>query len=134
MENYLSKIFESSDPNARSAKASPEYHQPSNTMPTSLEVMQPFSVDKRDGSFKSVILRDPLHPPKDAYYNPGPGAYNPKKPANKVMVGGGQRTRPNFGANARRNDLMKRNVAIMPYGDPTHLKGPSPVKYSQNPE
>jgi hypothetical protein len=26
MENYLSKIFESQDPNARTAKASPEYH------------------------------------------------------------------------------------------------------------
>lgn len=39
MENYLSKIFESQDPNARQAKASPEYHQPSNTAMTSLEVM-----------------------------------------------------------------------------------------------
>jgi hypothetical protein len=88
MENYLSKIFESSDPNARSAKASPEYHQPSNTAATSLEVMQPFTVDKRDGTFKSVITRDPLHPTKDLFFNPGPGAYNPAKPVNKVMVGG----------------------------------------------
>jgi hypothetical protein len=81
-----------------------------------------------------VIQRDPLHPTKDLFYNPGPGTYNPKKPVNKVMVGGIQRIKPNFGANAKRADLIGRDVAIMPFGDPTHKLSPSPDKYQTNPD
>ena len=37
-----------------------------------------------------------------------------------------------FGSNAERNDLIRRNIAIMPYGDPTHLQSPSPDNYFAN--
>lgn len=50
------------------------------------------------------------------------------------MVGGVQRIKPNFGANSKRTDLIGRDVAIMPFGDPTHKMSPSPDKYQTNPE
>ena len=75
-----------------------------------------------------------MHPTKDLFYNPGPGTYNPAKPVNKVMVGGLQRVKPNFGANAKRVDLIGRDVATMPFGDPTAKASSSPDKYQTNPE
>jgi hypothetical protein len=82
-------------------------------------------------TFKSSIMRDPLHPCKDVYHNPGPGSYNPKKPENKMVIGS-QRAKPNFGSNAIRNDLIARDMAVAPYGDPTNRMSPSPDKYQQN--
>ena len=79
-------------------------------------------------TFKSSIMRDPLHPCKDVYHNPGPGSYNPKKPENKMVIGS-QRAKPNFGSNAIRNDLIARDMAVAPYGDPTNRMSPSPDKY-----
>ena len=37
---------------------------PSNTAPKSMDLIAPFTVDKRDVTFKSKILRDPLGPSK----------------------------------------------------------------------
>ena len=93
--------------------------------------MQPFTVDKRDMTFKSTITRDPLHPTRDIYHNPGPGAYNPKKPEGKIILGS-QRAKPNFGSNAPRTDLIARDMAVAPFGDPTNRASPSPDKYQQN--
>jgi hypothetical protein len=59
-----------------------------------------------------------LHPNKEQYLNPGPAVYDPKKPDKDLLQG---RNFAQFGTNAERNDLIRRNVAIMPYGDPTHL-------------
>jgi hypothetical protein len=50
------------------------------------------------------------------------------------MVGGMQRVKPNFGANAKRVDLIGRDVATMPFGDPTSRASPSPDKYQINSE
>jgi len=45
-----------------------------------LEKCQPFTVDKRDMSFKSKVGRDPMDPPKNVKETPIPGAYCPDKP------------------------------------------------------
>ena len=76
-------------------------------------------------SFKSRIQRDPLKPGKEKFLNPGPAAivydnnhiFNTKKKTQLVQV----RTDFNFGSSAERNDLIRRDVALMPFGDPTHL-------------
>ena len=90
--------------------------------------MQPFTVDKRDVTFKSSIKRDPLYPGKDKQNSPGPGSYNPKSPVNKIAQGS-QRKKPNFGSNAVRNDLIGRDNTHAPFTDPTHNKSPSPSLY-----
>lgn len=63
MEDYLGNIFEQ-NPKEKLEKNSSEL-APSTTAPISLDAMQPFTVDKRDMTFKSKILRDPLHPNKE---------------------------------------------------------------------
>ena len=50
MEDYLGNIFEQ-NPNDRGQKN--ESQPPSTTAPTTLDQMQPFTVDKRDMTFKS---------------------------------------------------------------------------------
>jgi hypothetical protein len=91
--------------------------------------MQPFTVDKRDMSYKSKLPRDPLRPTREQHNSPGPAGYDPSKPQKDISQG---RNFAQFGSNAERNSLIRRNVAIMPYGDPTHLQSPSPNKYFVN--
>lgn len=80
-------------------------------------------------SFKSKQVRDPLKPNREQRNSQGPAGYDPSKPQKDVFQG---RNFAQFGSNAERNSLIKRNVAISPFGDPTSVQGPSPNKYFVN--
>ena len=94
--------------------------------PKTLDEMVPFSVDKRDMTFKSRLPRDPLAPTKHQNSVPPPASYELDKPIGSPAV---SKAYANFGSTAKRDDLIRRDVAIMPFGDPTSLKGPAPVAY-----
>jgi hypothetical protein len=60
---------------------------------------------------------------------PGPTKYDPKQISKALTQG---RNFAQFGSNAERNSLIKRDMATMPYGDPTYANSPSPDKYHMN--
>lgn len=79
MESYLGKIF---DQEGGVVKPKTILEKPSATESRfkQLEKCQPFTVDKRDMSFKSKVGRDPMDPPRHVKETPIPGAYCPDKP------------------------------------------------------
>ena len=78
MESYLGKIFDQNKNKAGSpgdgANSSMSVHA------KQLEKMQPFTVDKRDMSYKSKVVRDPMEPTKAQKLSPIPGTYSTDKP------------------------------------------------------
>lgn len=124
MEDYLGTIFEQKTDRVRN-----QSEQPSTTQPRTLDQIAPFTVDKRDVTFKSKIPRDPLGPSKLTQLIPGPTQYDPEKPQKALLQG---RNFAQFGTNAERNNLIKRDMARMPFADPTYANSPSPDKYHPN--
>jgi hypothetical protein len=125
MEDYLGNIFEQGVERQRNQSQQP----PSTIEPKSLDLIAPFTVDKRDVTYKSKIPRDPLGPTKMQKITPGPTKYDPKQISKALTQG---RNFAQFGSNAERNSLIKRDMATMPYGDPTYANSPSPDKYHIN--
>jgi hypothetical protein len=79
METYLGKIF---DQDGQQTNRAASIEQPSSMSAAAkaLEKVAPFTVDKRDMSFKSKVRRDPMEPSREVKATPVPGAYNPEKP------------------------------------------------------
>lgn len=91
-----------------------------------MELISPFTIDKRDMAYKSKMVRDALMPSKDLQRAPGPGHYNPGMSTGLILKGTNS---AGFGGLAPRDTLLLRDVAVNPFKDPTHRKSPSPQKY-----
>ena len=89
----------------------------------SLEEIAPFTVDKRDVTYKSKLARDTILPSKDKMKQPGPGHYNPNSSTGMVLKG---TTTAGFGSIAPRDTMVMRDIGSNPFKDPTHRMSPSP--------
>lgn len=73
-----------------------------------LEKVAPFTVDKRDMSFKSKVTRDPMEPSKEVKATPSPGAYNPLLPKRDLTQ---SKNYQQFGSSVERKPLIGRDIS-----------------------
>lgn len=126
METYLGKIF---DQEGRGKGAASEQPTSTGANPKLLEKIQPFTVDKRDMSFKSKVPRDAMEPTKQQKATPIPGTYCQDKLKQDITQ---SKNYQQFGSTSERVCLIGRDAAVQPFTDPTNTKVPAPDTYQKN--